>query len=453
MNTQDTRARARVKIDAPSASIDVPISRNAPVDGSAIFIPDETHERRVQAVIDTERVKREARRRLDAEERGLLVPPPIETLHDRLARPRLAAKFRIHDMQPQASRVIFAAPFKAGKTTVVGNLVRSLADGEAFLGRFPVVPVDGTIALLDFEMSGAQLDGWLRAQQIRHDERVLVMPMRGRATAFNILDAEVRTEWAARFRERQVDYLVIDCLRPILDALGLDEHHDPGRFLVALDALLCEAGISECLVVHHMGHLSERARGDSRLRDWPDVEWRLLRQTDDPTSPRYITAYGRDVNVPESQLLYDSATRALTIANGSRRDATTRGALDAILAVLKAATEPLSGRAIKKSLAESDHRRDAIDSALRHGARMGALTVEDGPRNSKLYSLPGIVPVSASILPVSENGEQECPTPVREGTLAHSLAGDEYAPGQSDTPLSKPALKARSRREPKEPIS
>jgi hypothetical protein len=68
---------------------------------------------------------------------------------------------------------------------------------------------------------------------------------------------------------------------------------------VAIDELLLEAGIDEALVVHHMGHSGERARGDSRLRDWPDVEWRLMRQDDDPASPRFLTAYGRDIDVPE----------------------------------------------------------------------------------------------------------------------------------------------------------
>jgi hypothetical protein len=105
----------------------------------------------------------------------------------------------------------------------------------------------------------------------------------------------------------------------VLDALGLDEHRDAGRFLVALDSFLAEAKIPEALIVHHMGHSGERSRGDSRLRDWPDVERRLVREDDDPGSPRFITAYGRDVDVSESQLAYDPLTRHLTINGGSRR--------------------------------------------------------------------------------------------------------------------------------------
>ena len=57
---------------------------------------------------------------------------------------------------------MLAAQFKAGKTTLIGNLVRTLADGDDWLGRDAVDPVDGSVVLLDFEMSPTQLDSWLR---------------------------------------------------------------------------------------------------------------------------------------------------------------------------------------------------------------------------------------------------------------------------------------------------
>ena len=109
-----------------------------------------------------------------------------------------------------------------------------------------------------------------------------------------------------------------------MDALRLDENHDAGRFLVAFDALLAEAGIHEGLIVHHTGHDGERARGDSRLRDWPDVEWRLSRdtRTNDmaggvSSNPRYFEAFGRDVDLPKGQVSWDIVTRCLTYIGGS----------------------------------------------------------------------------------------------------------------------------------------
>jgi hypothetical protein len=364
---------------------------------------DEAHARRVAQSYNAERAKRDARRQLAAEDRGAVTPPVVESLRLRLSRPRVPTPWRIEGWQPQGSRVILAAQFKAGKTTLVGNMIRCKVDGDDFLDRYPVRPVTGNVVLIDFEMGESQLDDWLRAQRIEHDDRVIVLPMRGRAASFDILNTDVRAEWARRFRAHHCCDLTIDCLRPILDGLGLDEHRDGGRFLTAFDALLMEAGIPDAVIVHHMGHTGERSRGDSRFRDWPDVEWRLVRQDEDPASPRFITAYGRDVDVPESQLDYDALTRRLSVAGGSRQDAKSAAVLGEVFAVLSDSPGPLTGRAIKKAMAEAEHSRDAIDAALRYGARRGELVVQDGPRNSKLY-LPGSassVPVSGSVRAVS----------------------------------------------------
>src|SRR5688572_1688791 len=75
------------------------------------------------------RIRSEAKKAIAAEERGLVTIPAFETLRTRLARPRQETQWRIHGWQPQGSRVILAAQFKAGKTTLRDNVVRSLVDG------------------------------------------------------------------------------------------------------------------------------------------------------------------------------------------------------------------------------------------------------------------------------------------------------------------------------------
>jgi hypothetical protein len=346
--------------------------------------PKDPHVTRLELAVEAERVRREARRLVDVEERPPVTMPVFETLRDRLARCSPPPAWRIEGWQPCHSRVMVAAQFKAGKTTLRDNYIRSKVDGDPFLGRDPVTPITGSLCVIDVEMSAGQMEAWLKAQRIRNDDRVIPIALRGQATTFNLLDPIVRGMWATRLRAVATEDLVLDCLRPMLDALGLDEQREAGQFLVAFDALLIEAGISEALIVHHMGHATERARGDSRLRDWPDVEWRLVRRDEDPASPRYITAYGRDVEVPESRLVYDGFTRRLTIEDGSRRDEKTREALAAVGEVLHAG-EQLSGRAIKEALEDSEHPRDAIDAALRLGVRQGVITKQNGPRNAKLY--------------------------------------------------------------------
>ena len=285
--------------------------------------------------------------------------------------------------------------------------------------------MNGCVAVCDLEMS-TQLFDWLGDQRIRRDDRLIVIPMRGQASTFNILDDEIRSLWARRFKAAGVVYLIVDCLRPVGDALELDEHREYGRLLVAFDQLCAEAGITEAMVVHHMGHGGERARGDSRLRDWPDVEWRLVRQDDDPGSPRFFTAYGRDVDVPESQLEFEPQTRRLTIAGGSRRDVASSAALAAVVSALEAEARPMSGRAIKGALVDSEHPRAAIEQALRLGVQNGALIVRTGPRNARLYEVG--VPVSRSVPRVSRTGSVQCPASLIERDAGTHVGGELTVP-------------------------
>jgi hypothetical protein len=346
-----------------------------------------SHDQRVAAELTRLRVQREAQQQLDAETRGpliLLAAVKLRT-HRRTAQPTVA--FRVDGLPQEGSRALLAAQFKAGKTTLTGNLVRCLVDGNDFLGHHRVTPVPGCVAIVDTEMTERQGLDWLQAQQIVNDDRVLPIFLRGRLSTFALTDASTRDAWATHLRRLRVSYLVMDCLRPVLDALGLSEHNGTGKFLVALDALLAEASMPECALVHPLGHAGERARGDSRLRDWPDAAWRLMRQNDSPDSPRFFAAYGRDGNVPETQLAFATAGRRLTIAGGTRNDA---AVVPDLLAVL--ADGPLSGRQIEAAL--EGHASRAVRTALRLAIDDGRVLTLRGSRNAALHHL---APSSASV--------------------------------------------------------
>jgi AAA domain len=333
------------------------------------------------------RINREARRRLDDEDKPPTVPPPVKNLDTLLAEPDTPVRYRIEGLAPTDSRIILSAQYKAGKTVIVGNLLRSLVDGDDFLGAFTVNSTAQHVVLIDDELSENTLRRWLRDQNIHNTAAVSdVVTLRGKVAAFNLLDDRCRDMWAARLRDLGCDHLMLDCLRPVLDALGLDENHDAGRFLAAYDALLHDAGIPDSALVPHMGHTSERARGDSRLQDWPDAIWRIVRETEEPDSPRYFTAYGRDVNVPEGRLGYDPATRRLTYAAGSRSDAKTEAAKLAVVKILAEQTEPLSVRGLQDAL-NGEHSQKAIRAGAQRAVKDKLVTVADGPRGAKLHSI------------------------------------------------------------------
>jgi hypothetical protein len=349
-----------------------------------VELPDLEFER----LLAKRRLDQRARQQLAREQRGTPAFPEALTLRERLARTDAGPlPMRVAALQPQGGNLLLSAQSKVGKTTTLENLIRSYVDGDPFLDRFDVMPVTGTVALIDVEMSASQQDAWFRAQNIRRDDRVLALALKGRVAAFDILEATGRRPWVQLLRERRVEVLILDCLRPVLDVLGLDEHHDTGTFLVALDALACEAGISEIVLVQHMGHGGERARGDSRIGDWPAVEWQLVRHSENPAAPRYLRAFGRDVHLPESRLEFDPVTRRLSL-HGTRDDAVAAEALPAVLAVLEATPEPLSGRAIKAALKDTvgAPSRDAIDAALRYGVRTLLLSETAGRHGAKLYA-------------------------------------------------------------------
>jgi hypothetical protein len=208
--------------------------------------------------------------------------------------------------------------------------------------------------------------------------------------AFDLTNDNLRAEWAANLKEVNCAFLVFDCLRPVLDALGLSEDKESGPFLVALDALALDAGIPEMAVVHHMGHTAERSRGDSRLRDWPDVEWKIVRESgaeDDPAAPRYFSAFGRDVDVKEGRLDLDG--KRLTFVADQRRSKS-RGHIDleripvepAIEDILHAAADPMSKRQLELALTAEGHPQRAIRDALDRLIDAGMIRVQ--PRGRAL---------------------------------------------------------------------
>ncbi len=353
------------------------------------------------------RIDREARRRLDEEERPQVVLPPVKSLATLLAEPDTHTAYRIDQVMPADGRIMASAQFKGGKSTLIANMIRSLSDTEPFLGRFTVHTPAQHLVLIDDELAENTIRRWLRDQGIVNTAAVAdVVALRGKLAAFNLIDDRTRSQWAARLRDLGCDYLILDCLRPVLDALGLDESRDGGKFLVAFDALLDEAGVRDAMVVHHMGHASERSRGDSRFQDWPDAIWRIVRETEQPDSPRFFTAYGRDVDVPEGRLSFDPATRRLTYAPGSRRDAKAQAAQVDVVKLLAdrgKGGDPLSKNEIEDQLG-GDHTQKAIRAGITLAVEHRLVKVTEGPHRAKLHAIAH--PCAQCGMPVSGGGQQ-----------------------------------------------
>jgi hypothetical protein len=356
------------------------------------------------------RVREAAQRKVRTEQRRDLGNLEPIRLTEFLATPDEPTQYRIDSLWPTGGRIVLAAQFKAGKTTTVNNIVRSLADSDPFLGRFDTTPAQ--VALVDFEMDSRKVRQWLRDQQIRNTDNVHVVPLRGKVSAFDVLDPKIRSEWAARIRGN--DVAIFDCLRPILDSLGLDENRDAGRLLTALDELLNEAQVPEGMLVHHMGHSGERSRGDSRIIDWPDATWKLVRENPElEGSPRYFSAYGRDVFRAESLLEYDPQTRRLTLRGGNRQDAANERLMPPLFERLAANPDGMSGRQIEDALVEAGHGRNEARKAREYAVKRLYLVTSPGAKNAIIHrinpDLPEPVRQCATSAPlVRRNTESVC---------------------------------------------
>jgi RecA-family ATPase len=73
-----------------------------------------------------------------------------------LARPAEPPQ-RIDGLMAHEAGMLLIAQRKTGKTSFGLNLARCLVTGDDFLGRFPVRPLTGRVALLNYEVSAAQL--------------------------------------------------------------------------------------------------------------------------------------------------------------------------------------------------------------------------------------------------------------------------------------------------------
>lgn len=331
------------------------------------------------------RIERLAQAELAAE--SVVPVPPAFNGAEFLAQPDDEPVYRIADLWPAGGNIVLAAQFKAGKTTMTHNLLRCLCDGTPFLGRYRVDPPPGGVFLIDAEMASRSARRWLGDHMITRAYRFTYQNVRGAAASFNILLPDVRARWADRIRASGASVVILDCLGPVLAAIGLEENStsDVGRFLEAFTELLRDAGISEAAVIHHMGHVGERSRGASRLRDWPDAEWRLVRLEDDPNSPRYLSAFGRDVDVPESRLEFDPETRALRIEGGSRKGQKIADALQGIIKAVDA--EPgINSSELERALVDTGmHTQNVVRSALGAALRGRYVIRRDGPRRSKVH--------------------------------------------------------------------
>lgn len=341
----------------------------------------------MRKAVERDRANKGAREYLAAEEASALTLPNGVSMRELLASPPEEEMFTVEGLLHDGGNALVAAQRKAGKTTLRNELIRSLVDGEPFLDHFHVNRTR-RVAVLDLEMNEATTFRWFEQLGIENTDDVLVFHLRGSLGSLALTDGNTRARWAEKLKEFGAKVLILDPIRPLLDALGLDENRDAGVVLNAFDSLKKEAGVSEGVVIHHSGHgAGGRARGDSRFEDWPDSILRLT--TDDPNDTsafRYLSAQGRDVDVPRGLVsMYDERRLAYAPESSERSKARKdETVIDAVLHALETHGERSTGQLVDLQL--KGLTRNTAPKILERAVKSGKVLLrQEG--TAKLYRL------------------------------------------------------------------
>lgn len=314
---------------------------------------------------------------------------------------------RIAGLSMVGGTTLIHAGYKVGKTVLDHNVVRSLADGTAFLNRFEVVKATGSIVIFDTELLPGTCYQWLDQQRIKNRQNVFVFSLRG-------IDFKPQRDADA---EWMVDQLVaLNAEVALLDPIAGVIKGDLNRGDVVMEFMKRMEEIkrssvccTDLFLTSHAGHVragaapnsNERAAGHHQLMGRGDMLWSYTRGANDV---RALSAMGRlDEDMPRMHLDFDPATKRLSFARWAGR------ALEQVTPAQVSEVEPevveqeeeledrildfiqdnpwVSGRTVD---AEIRGNHEAVRKMLKILVDDDALQTRPGPRRATLYAITGV---------------------------------------------------------------
>jgi len=366
---------------------------NGAVSSVAVAVAMDPFETAVRTEMARIVVRETARARLSDAEflRSWREPVSLGDLAAELATPEESPPWRVAGLLPAGGNAVVVAARKAGKTTMMGCLIRALVDGVAFLGRYPVTPLEGSVALFNYENTPRTQRDWLRGLGIAAASRVHVLHLRG--SALSLAVPQVRAfvvDWLA---SRNVSVWIPDPYARVGQGV-VDNENDNGqanRLTGLLDEIKAEAGVSEIVMPAHASSKTdvesgaETVRGAGRLEDWADALW-YLSVVD---QVRFLRATGRNVDLAETQLYFDVDSRSMSIGEPGRgrREVGLERDAARIMAALRDWTEasPATQNDLQTRCDLGSSRR--VMAAVQWLIEQSMVWIEIGPNRTKYHHL------------------------------------------------------------------
>ena len=280
------------------------------------------HEALVAQEVESQRARREAKKLIDNEEalKSYSEPVFVANLFEELQLPDEEEEWVIEGLMTAGSNVLLTAAYKAGKTTMVNNLVKSLVDNEPFLGEHDIQNHSGRVVIFNYEVDSRQYRRWIRDVGIINAENVTMIHLRGKRLPMTI--NHVEDQVSTMLKKLECETWIIDPFARAFSGSGDENSNsDVGVFLETLDVIKHRAGVSNLILPVHTGraaeHGIERARGATRIDDWADVRWLLNKNND---GNRFFSASGRDVEEEERHLKFDKETRTFSLGEAGNRE-------------------------------------------------------------------------------------------------------------------------------------
>ena len=305
------------------------------------------------------------------------IPEP-KKLSEWLLEEDVPLTYRVADLWPSLGTIFVVAAYKAGKTTLVMNIIRCLIDGGLFLGRFKTTPVSRNVGYLNFEVNENQSKAWLKRLGIKKSERLFTWNLKGFGSPLST--AMSREKFIQALIEKDIEVLIIDPFSGAYRKGDTNDNDAVKDFLLQLDEIVRKAGVQEVLMAVHAGNDQSKPRGATTLGDHPDALWNIAKSEAGKT--RFFKAEGRDVFLAEEALALSLDKITLELSGKTRADAAGES-FDSLIKDFVAKTPDCSAGEIEAGITGKS---SSVSAARKRLVKDGIL-VETQDGNAKRYRL------------------------------------------------------------------